>query len=157
MPFWKISYGAGMFSDAEKIAIAKGATDFYVSSGLPAWYVSVVFQEFDAKNHFNGGASTSNHVVIEIVHIARRLDPNNKKLVRHVKDSFDKILAPYITGRGFHVEYAVLEGPAALWRINGIDPPEALGPDEAEQGERNRKLLQELHDSNYQSNEAHRL
>ncbi|KAF5123402.1 hypothetical protein E5D57_011315 [Metarhizium anisopliae] len=48
---------------------------------------------------------------------------------------------PFTIDKGIHLEYAVLEGPAALWRIDGIDPPEAFGPDEQEQAEANRKIL----------------
>ena len=51
-------------------------------------------------------------------------------------------MRPYTIAKGFHLEYFVVEGPPHLWRINGIDPPEGFGPDEQEQAEKNRALLE---------------
>lgn len=65
-------------------------------------------------------------------------------MATRMKNRMDKILKPYTIDRGIHLEYAIAEGAAELWRINGIDPPESFGPDEQEQAAHNKKLLDEM-------------
>ena len=40
-----------------------------------------------------------------------------------------------------HLEYAVLDGPPYLSRINGVDLPESFGPEEKEKAEKAKTLL----------------
>jgi hypothetical protein len=144
MPLWKVFHGSDTLkSQADKEAIAKGATQFYVKNGLPAFYVNVIFIPVTPDNFFTGGVEKSKTVGIEIDHVARHWDPIDKATSGAVKDGIDAIMRPYTIDRGFHLEYAILEGPVGLWRINGIDPPESFGPDEQAEAERNRKILNE--------------
>lgn len=142
MPLWKVFHGSQtLTSQADKEAIAMAATAFYVTAGLPAFYVQVIFIPISDDNFFTGGQSKSKSVSIEISHIARHLDPTQKARNTRFKDAVDTIMRPYTIDKGFHLEYFVVEGPAYLWRINGIDPPEGFGPDEQDQAEKNRALL----------------
>lgn len=141
MPLWKIYHSADAFTtQEEKDAVARGATEFYVSKGLPSFYVHVIFFPIATENKFTGGTPQSRFVIIELAHIARNWDGDQKRATV-IKDSVDRVMRPFTIDKGIHLEYAVLEGPAALWRIDGIDPPEAFGPDEQEQAEANRKIL----------------
>ncbi|EFY98152.1 hypothetical protein MHUMG1_04552 [Metarhizium humberi] len=141
MPLWKIYHSADAFTtQEEKDAVARGATEFYVSKGLPSFYVHVIFFPIATENKFTGGTPQSRFVIIELAHIARNWDGDQKRATV-IKDSIDRVMRPFTIDKGIHLEYAVLEGPAALWRIDGIDPPEAFGPDEQEQAEANRKIL----------------
>ncbi|PPJ56284.1 hypothetical protein CBER1_00741 [Cercospora berteroae] len=145
MPIWKIFHSPGIFEDAtERHELAKSITDYYVVVGLPAYYVNVQFWPLPADRYFTGANPVSKTVFVEIIHIARRLDPTNKQMRTRMKNRMDKILKPYTIDRGIHLEYAIAEGAAELWRINGIDPPESFGPDEKEQAAHNKKLLDEL-------------
>jgi hypothetical protein len=99
------------------------------------------------ENFFTGGMERSKTVGIEIDHVARHLDPRDKNTSMAIKDSIYAIMRPYNIDRGFHLEYAILEGPAALWRINGIDPPESFGPDEQVEADKNRKILNDRYGS----------
>ncbi|KAJ5647839.1 Tautomerase [Penicillium lividum] len=141
MPLWKIYHGPGTLSTDEKTIIAKGATSFYAQRGFPSWYVNVLFFELNSTSFYTGGLPKSQTVGVEIIHIARHWDPTNKQAAVAIKNGVDAILGPFTTKKGLHLEFAVLEGPAELWRINGIDPPEAFGPDEQEQAEKNRQIL----------------
>ncbi|OAQ98366.1 hypothetical protein LLEC1_01166 [Akanthomyces lecanii] len=147
MPLWKIYHSAGVFSDQDKAAIARGATEFYTRVGLAAFYVHTLFTPMERENSFTGGKLHSTpYVLIEIDHIARNWD-GKKEQAERIKKGIDSVMMPFTTDKGVHLEYAVLEGPAALWRIDGVDPPEAFGPDDQEQAEVNRKILAEKYRS----------
>ncbi|EJP70614.1 BOUP1-like protein [Beauveria bassiana ARSEF 2860] len=142
MPLWKINHSVGIFTNqADKDAIAKKATEWYQSVGLPAFYVHTLFVPFERENGFTGGKPhAAPYVLLEVAHIARNWE-GNKKAAEAIKRGIDGVMKPFTTDKGIHLEYAVLEGPAALWRIDGVDPPEAFGPDQQEQAAKNRKIL----------------
>ncbi|OAA74905.1 Tautomerase [Akanthomyces lecanii RCEF 1005] len=141
MPFWNIYHSTGVFTDQDKAAIARGATEFYSRAGLPAFYVHTLFTSMERENSFTGGKLHSTpFVLIEVAHVARNWD-GKKEHAEHIKKGIDRVMMPFTTDKGIHLEYAVLEGPAALWRIDGVDPPEAFGPDDKDQAEVNRKIL----------------
>ena len=143
MPFWKVFHSSQTLANAtDKEAIAKAATEFYVGVGLPAFYVQVVFIPIADNFFFVAGQSKSKSIMIEIDHVARHMGESEKARQTRFKDAVDTIMKPYTTDRGCHLEFAVLEGPAHLWRINGVDPPEGFGPDDHEQAENNRALLE---------------
>jgi phenylpyruvate tautomerase PptA (4-oxalocrotonate tautomerase family) len=145
MPIWKITHPSNIFtSKSEKAALARQITDWYVGVGLPDYYVNVTFYKLSDEDFFSAGTSTSEKVLIEIIHIARHQDPTKTERVMAMKDSFDRLLKPYTLDNGLELEFNIIEAPAWLWRINGIDPPEAFGPEDKEQAETNRKRLDEL-------------
>ncbi|KAM3551217.1 hypothetical protein ARSEF4850_007981 [Beauveria asiatica] len=142
MPLWKIYHSAGIFTDqADRDAIAQKATKWYQSAGLPDYYVQTFFFPLERETSFTGGKPHARpYVLVEVLHVARNWN-GNKKVAEKNKNGIDGILKPFTTDKGFHLEFAVLEGRATLWRIDGVDPPEAFGPDEQEQAEKNRKVL----------------
>ncbi|CZT17836.1 uncharacterized protein RCC_03672 [Ramularia collo-cygni] len=145
MPIWKFHHHPDIFTDnSERLAIARAATAFYVSHGIPDYYVNIQFFPLTPNEFYTGGNPISTTVFVEITHVARHWDPTDNAAALRMKDSFDKILMPYTTDRGLHLEYCVHESPAALWRINGIDPPESFGPDDQEQAVKNRARLNQL-------------
>lgn len=146
MPLWKIYHTPDAFiKQEEKDAVAQGATEFYTKAGLPGFYVHVLFFPVQLNDNFTAGRNRSKFVILEIGHIARNWN-GDKKFALYVKKNVDRVMMPYTTDRGIHLEYAVLEGPAAMWRIDGIDPPEAFSAEEKEQAEINRKILQEKYE-----------
>jgi len=146
MPLWTIFHGPEAFSKpAEKAAVAKGATDFYVSRGIPDFYITVLFVPVPTESLFNAAKPQFGHVLVEIFHVARNIDPNNHTLHTKLKDAFDGILGPYTTAKGLHLEYAVLDAVPYLSRINGVDLPESFGPEEKEKAEKARALLEAQH------------
>lgn len=144
MPVWKIYHSPNVFTDQDKATIAKGATDFYVGVDLPAFYVHVFFLPLEKEDNYTAGTQQDRFVFIELDHIARNVGPDwGKWRTDRLKNAVDSVMMPFTTHKGIHLEYCVLEGPAALWRIDGVDPPEAVGPDERAQAEENRRVLAE--------------
>jgi hypothetical protein len=43
MPLWTFGHSAGAFTTEEKRDLAQAITEFYVSEGIPAFYVNVQF------------------------------------------------------------------------------------------------------------------
>jgi hypothetical protein len=145
MPLWKIYHGPDTFTDAtERNELAKRITDFYVALQLPAYYVNGQYFALSADRFYTGGNPISKTVGVEILHIARSWDRKDQAYAKGLKDAFDGILRPYTIDKGLHLEYAIQESPVALWRINGIDPPESFPPEEHEQAARNKAKLDEL-------------
>ncbi|OKL62332.1 hypothetical protein UA08_02286 [Talaromyces atroroseus] len=147
MPFWKVYYSVDTLTPEDKSAISQAVTKWYVAGGLPDFYVNVFFLPLPPSNFYTGGKPEHKKVSIEILHIARQWDPTNAAAAVRIKSSFDQILKPFTLDRGVHLEFCVAESPAALWRINGIDPPEGLGPDQQELAEVNKKLLEQSFES----------
>lgn len=142
MPLWKVFHSSDTLQNEEdRQAIAQGAADFYTKHGLPAFYVHVVFFPFEKENKYTGGKKQSRFVLVEIDHIARHLEPGNRQQSIRIKEGIDKVMMPFTTEKGIHLEYCVLEGPTALWRIDGVDPPEAFGPDEQDEAEKSRQFI----------------
>ncbi|EGP86094.1 unnamed protein product [Zymoseptoria tritici ST99CH_1A5] len=146
MPIWKISHSSTVFTDpSEKASLAREITDWYVNTAkLPDYYVNVTFYKLPVEDFYTAGTSNADKVLIEIIHIARHQDPNNKARSKGMMDTFDGILRPYTLDRGLKLEYNIIDAPAWLWRINGIDPPESFGEGEEEKAEISRKRLAEL-------------
>jgi phenylpyruvate tautomerase PptA (4-oxalocrotonate tautomerase family) len=144
MPYWKVYHSVDTLTPEDKSAIAHGVTQWYVAAGLPAFYVNVFFLPLPPSNFYTSGKSESKKVSIEILHVARQWDPTNAAGAVRIKTGLDRILRPFTLDKGIDLEFCVAESPAALWRINGIDPPEGLGPDQQELAEANKKLLEEM-------------
>ncbi|KAJ2980080.1 hypothetical protein NQ176_g2860 [Zarea fungicola] len=141
MPLWKVYHSEDALTDkADKAAIAKGAVEIYRHFGLPDFYVHVIFETVSQEDNYTSGGRHSTFVIMELVHIARNYKGDTAR-AKLFKDKVDQLMMPFTTDKGIHLEYAVVEGPAAMWRIDGVDPPEAFGPEEQEQAEINRKIL----------------
>lgn len=141
MPFWKIYHSSNTLTQEDKSTLSASITQFYISVGLPAFYVNVFFLPLTSDNFFVGGTPQSQKLSIEIVHVARQWDSTRTAGATNFKNKVDEILRPYTIDKGVQVEYCVVQGPPQLWRINGIDPPEG-SEDEVLRG-RNRALLEE--------------
>jgi phenylpyruvate tautomerase PptA (4-oxalocrotonate tautomerase family) len=119
MPLWKIYHPAGKFSPADKQAIAQRITSIY--KVLPKFYVGVVFQEIPKDSFYVGGEPADDFVRIWVDHIARTF--NDEELKTRFLSACDKLLAPFIAGRGLRWEMHVDETPFSLWTIQGLRPP----------------------------------
>jgi hypothetical protein len=145
MPVWKIYHGPDTFTDkAERHKLANEITDFYISRGLPAYYVNVQYWPLSPDKYYTGGNPIAKTVFVEILHVARNWDRKDKQYPTLIKDAVDNILRSYTIDLGLHLEFAILESAAQLWRINGIDPPESFGPDQQEEAARSKQKLDAL-------------
>lgn len=73
MPLWRIFSHPQTFTLDQRSALAKKVTDLYMSRGLPAFYVNVIFIDVDEKATFIGGEPRSNFVRIAVEQIARTM------------------------------------------------------------------------------------
>jgi phenylpyruvate tautomerase PptA (4-oxalocrotonate tautomerase family) len=128
MPLWKIFHGPDVFTAEQKEALANEVTRLYVSIGLPAFYVNVLFFAVPEESFYVGGKKVAKSVRISIEQIARKV-PLDEDFIRQWLQKIDEALAPHIKERGFDWEYNIQESSRALWKINGIEPP-PTGSDE---------------------------
>ena len=133
MPLWRIMTAKNVYTAEDKKAFAESVTTFYREVvGLPRFYTSVVFQEFDAENFLLGGEPTDDFVLIEVLHVARNMDElaetlgetmTEDALYALMRHSFAEIIKPFVDDRGLRWETAVIEGLFKSWMIDGITPP----------------------------------
>ncbi|WP_027506675.1 tautomerase family protein [Rhodococcus sp. UNC23MFCrub1.1] len=133
MPLWNIRTAKNVYTADDKKAFADSITSFYLDAvGLPKFYTSVVFHEFDPENFFLGGEPTDDFVLIEVVHVARNMDELSEKLgatmteddlYSLMRESFAGIVRPFVDDRGLRWETAVVEGLFKSWMIDGMTPP----------------------------------
>lgn len=76
MPLWRIWSHPKTFTPAQRSALAKDITAYYVSRGLPAFYVNVLFIDVDENALYIGGQPKKNFVRIAVEHIARTMPSN---------------------------------------------------------------------------------
>lgn len=70
MPLWRIFSHPDTFSTAQKKALVESITPFYTRSGLPAFYVNVVFIPVEPSSFYIGSQPVRDMVRIAIEHIA---------------------------------------------------------------------------------------
>ena len=70
MPLWRIFHPPYAFSPAQKAEFAQSITALYTASGLPAFYVNVIFIPVAADSFYISGKPASDMVRIAIEHIA---------------------------------------------------------------------------------------
>uniref|UniRef100_A0A914E810 Tautomerase cis-CaaD-like domain-containing protein n=1 Tax=Acrobeloides nanus TaxID=290746 RepID=A0A914E810_9BILA len=121
MPLHRIFYPPGTFSEQDKEALAANITKLYVSRGLPAFYVVVLFLPVEEQNYFVGGKKTSKFVRIIVQHIARQF-PSNKHADKFIT-IYEDILAPFIKDRGLDWEVHFELVDRNYWRENGLEVP----------------------------------
>lgn len=70
MPLWRIFSNPDTFSTEQRQALVESITPFYTISGLPAFYVNVVFIPVEPSSFYIGSQPVRNMVRIAIEHIA---------------------------------------------------------------------------------------
>ncbi|MGW0158949.1 tautomerase family protein [Mycobacterium sp. NPDC003323] len=124
MPLWTIHHTPGVFTEADKRALATRVTDHYAGVGLPRFYVVVVFNETAPQDLYVGGEPAPVGVRVVIEHIARRSTDTAGR--RRTTGWIKAILAPFVDRHeGMHWEFHVDETSEELWMINGLIPPPA--------------------------------
>ncbi|CAK5276645.1 unnamed protein product [Mycena citricolor] len=129
MPFHRFYIPKGLYSDAEKVALAQAITALYVGppASLPAFYVVVSFIEHDPGNFFVSGETkrADNMVHIQVEHLARTFPAGDAGFARKrdFMARYEERLKPYTSGRGVDWEIVVAESDPQLWNINGMAPP----------------------------------
>eukprot|EP00877_Chromochloris_zofingiensis_P014136 jgi/Chrzof1/8977/Cz03g31190.t1 len=120
MPLHRIYYADGVFSSADKKAIAQRVTTVYTKR-LPAFYVVVVFIAVDKDSLYVGGEPNDRFVRITTQHLART-NQGKETLAQRVEE-LEEAYAPYVRDRGFDWELHIDEGDRETWRVNGLRPP----------------------------------
>jgi glyoxylase-like metal-dependent hydrolase (beta-lactamase superfamily II)/phenylpyruvate tautomerase PptA (4-oxalocrotonate tautomerase family) len=135
MPLWNVYCGEGTYSPEDKRAFAESITDIYSSSGMPRFYVSVVFHEVPRGSLFIGGTPRENFVRIAIDHIARTTPAEHREsLLQFLNES----IHPFVGGRGLDWEIHIDETPRDLWTIQGMRPPDPGSAEEQRWARENR-------------------
>ncbi|KAK3933687.1 putative oxalocrotonate tautomerase [Diplogelasinospora grovesii] len=128
MPLWLIYHPEGTFVTPEsKQALAADITQIYVSTGLPAFYVSVNYITLPSQNMFVGGQSRTSaggrpYIRISVDHIAVHMGDDAERH-RNMVTRVDAVLKPYVADKGYDWEFHIDETPRGLWKINGFIPP----------------------------------
>ncbi|CAK5272285.1 unnamed protein product, partial [Mycena citricolor] len=135
MPFHQFYTPKGLYSDAEKAALAKDITALYAAPpiSLPEFYVVVAFIELEQGNFFVGAETkrADNMVRIQVEHVARTF-PVGEAGVASKRDfmaRYEGTLKRYTAGRGVDWEIGIQDSDPQLWHLNGMAPP----PPESEQ------------------------
>jgi phenylpyruvate tautomerase PptA (4-oxalocrotonate tautomerase family) len=119
MPLWNVYCADGTYSSEDKRAFAQAITGIYAPTGMPRFYVSVVFHELPKGSLFSGGTARQGFVRIAIDHIARTVPPEEREsLLTFVNKSID----PFVRDRGLDWEIHIDETPRDLWMIQGMRP-----------------------------------
>ncbi|KAH7696573.1 hypothetical protein AAVH_36354 [Aphelenchoides avenae] len=121
MPLHRIYHANGAFTDDQKQDLATAITDVYVSRGLPAFYVVVLFVPLEKDSFFIGGKGTDKFVRITVQHLARHFD--SKEQGRKFLDIYEAAIAKYIKEQGYDWEVSIELVDRDLWRENGLIPP----------------------------------
>ncbi|EXJ57503.1 hypothetical protein A1O7_07851 [Cladophialophora yegresii CBS 114405] len=150
MPLWRIFSHPSTFSPTQRQGLAKAVTALYVSRGLPAFYVNVIFIDLpdaDGTNPscFVGGEPRPNFVRIVVEQIARTMASSEteegKERRRKWMDMINETLKPYIIDKAeIDWELHIYETPRDLWRVQGMDPPPAFSGAEKEWVEKNKPM-----------------
>lgn len=87
MPLHRIFVPTGLYTPADKAAMAQAITDVYTA--IPPFYVVVLFIDLEPSNFFVGGKTTERMVRISVEHLARNFaeyeflaDVSNVRLTR---------------------------------------------------------------------------
>ncbi|KAJ7915119.1 putative oxalocrotonate tautomerase [Mycena leptocephala] len=119
MPLHRIFVPTGLYTPADKAAMAQAITDVYTA--IPAFYVVVLFIDLEPSNFFVGGKTTECMVRISVEHLARNFA--NDTLKRRFMDRYETALAPFTKARGVDWEVQITDCDRLLWNINGMAPP----------------------------------
>ncbi|KAJ7830485.1 putative oxalocrotonate tautomerase [Mycena leptocephala] len=95
MPLHRIFVPTGLYTPADKVAMAQAITDVYTA--IPAFYVVVLFIDLEPSNFFVGGKTTERIVRISVEHLARNFADDTLK--RRFMDRYETALAPFTKAR----------------------------------------------------------
>ncbi|CAK5274407.1 unnamed protein product [Mycena citricolor] len=146
MPFHRFYTPKGLYSDAEKAALAQDITALYTAPpvSLPAFYVVVSFIELDQGNFFVGAETkrADNMVRIQVEHVARTFPVGDAGITRkrEFMARYEETLKPYTAGRGVDWEIGVEDADPQLWHINGMSPPAPRSEEETLWKKENRAI-----------------
>ncbi|CAK5272663.1 unnamed protein product [Mycena citricolor] len=119
MPFHQFYTPKGLYSDAEKAALAKEITALYAAPpiSLPEFYVVVAFIELEQGNFFIGADTkrADNMVRIQVGHVARTF-PVGEAGVASKRDfmaRYEGTLKRYTAGRGVDWEIGIQDSDAS--------------------------------------------
>ncbi|KAI1617229.1 putative oxalocrotonate tautomerase [Exophiala viscosa] len=143
MPLWRIFSHPQTFSLDQRKGLAKAVTELYMSLGLPAFYVNVIFIDVDENGTFIGGEQRSNFVRVVVEQIARTMpSPDTEDGRQHRTkwmDVINEVLKPFIIDRKeLDWEMHIYETPRDLWRVQGLDPPPVASDAEKFWAEQNK-------------------
>ncbi|MFC0435669.1 tautomerase family protein [Kutzneria buriramensis] len=122
MPMWHVHYPRGVYDAADRKAFSARVTELYHGrAGLPRFYVSVAFHEYEPDQFFVGGEPAERFVRIWIDQIAyQNTDPERQ---RRWMGTLNGWLAAFLTERGLSSEIHVDNTPTDFWTIDGHLPP----------------------------------
>jgi hypothetical protein len=153
MPLWEIFHTASAFAEPHaKAWLAGNLTAFYVAAGLPAFYVSVLFNLLPGEDMWIGGKPAAAvdgapeplqrpYVRFSVAHIAIHRGGNATDEINMCDridevcgavrptywwDKADMSFPPQVLKphlEGYDWEYHIVEPNANEWRINGLIPP----------------------------------
>ncbi|CAE6416774.1 unnamed protein product [Rhizoctonia solani] len=121
MPMHRIYSVPGLYSVAEKQAMASAITELYTSFGLPAFYVLVFFIDLPKDSYYIGGKPDDNFARFNVQHVARALPDKPSKL--QFMQAYEKALKPFTADKGLNWEVNIDEADPLVWHTNGVSPP----------------------------------
>ena len=142
MPFWKIYHSTGTFADtASKQSLSQDITNFYTTkTGMPAFYVGVVFIHTPDATFFVGGEARGAHkpfIRLEVEQIHIRL-PDEDTAYKQNIEGLCEMLKPHLEQCSWEIH--IDETDRRLWAIDGILPPAWKSEEEGRWREAGRPL-----------------
>ncbi|KAJ6526818.1 putative oxalocrotonate tautomerase enzyme-domain-containing protein [Mycena capillaripes] len=107
MPLHRLFVPKGLYTPADKAALAQAITDIYFD--LPPFYVVVLFIELEPTNFFVGGKTTQRMLRITVEHVARNFAEADDTSKRAFMDRYEIALAPFTKARGIDSEVQVVD------------------------------------------------
>lgn len=130
MPLWTFYHPVNALPARDRQALAEGITRLYTGlANVPAFYVSVVFEEVTSTSFYIGGKPADNFVRIRIDHNDGSMTDKTER--QRFLQAIDALIAPYIRDKGLDWEFHVDETLIDLWSIQGFNPPAPGTQDEA--------------------------
>ncbi|KAI9036907.1 tautomerase family protein [Aspergillus affinis] len=129
MPDWRIYHPTGTFTDPEhKEKLAEAITSMYTRSGLPAFYVVVIFIEMPPGTLYRAGVSCHTKGVKPFVrltfsHIARHFPPGESPMRTNFMNMVHETVKPYLADKGYDWEFNGEELEREFVHINGLRIP----------------------------------
>ncbi|KDN43753.1 hypothetical protein RSAG8_05943, partial [Rhizoctonia solani AG-8 WAC10335] len=129
MPMHRIYTPAGLYSSAEKQALAKAITSAYTTSpagdrGLPPFYVVVLFIDLRDDSFYVGGEKHKSFARFNVQHLARHFRDKKERL--GFMRLYEEKLKPFTLDKGLDWEASHVNIDLAdplTWRENGMSPP----------------------------------
>lgn len=142
MPLWKVYHTAGTFANvASKKALSSDITAYYTTrTGMPAFYVGVIFIPVPSSTLFIGGEARDAEnpfVRLEVEQIHIRLPDEDAAYKRNI-EGLCGMLKPHLSGCSWEIH--IDQTDRRLWAIDGIEPPAWRSEEEAKWREANRPL-----------------